>query len=304
MRRTYEPVDVMALLGLVALVVGAYLLLTAPAGGAAPPAGPTSGPTMVQDGGVMAAMYWVQPALGEAIVEKALLERGLSRSMGAAVADLNRAMLRRDRIEQQPLAYLEAVATQDAMMEANHAARVQTVMGRSIVIWTQRGVRIGLMPSTELAEAYTRRMIGKTQAQGMMLEDEFDATRQPNLGAAIVEAARDWETYVGETQQRLGRAIMQVVKVQDEYAQALAGNQEQLAALVSAVARTEARADVFARLMQLDPVPSPISFAEAEPISTPSRPSTMLVALWSGLAGFAVFLRLFLSVARVEGRVA
>lgn len=307
MKRAYEPVDVMALLGLVALLVGAYLLLTAPASGAVPPADPVSGLAMEQERGIMAAMYWVQPALGEAIVEKALLERDQSRSMNMAVADLNRALLRRDRhdrIERRPLAYLDAVATQDAMMEANHLARVQAVMGRSIVNWTQRGVRIGLMPSTEQSEAYTRRMIGKTQAQGMMLEDEFDATRQPNLGAAIVEAGRDWEAYAGDTQEHLGRAIVQVVKVQDEYAQALARNQEQLAALVSAVARTEARADLFARLMQLDPVATPTSFAEAEPISTPSRPSTMLVALWSGLAGFAVFLRLFLSVARVEGRAA
>lgn len=125
---------------------------------------------------------------------------------------------------------------------------------------------------------------------------------QPNLGAAIVEAARDWEAYTGETQQRLGRAIVQVVTVQEDYHQKLAGNQEQLAALVSAVARTEARADLFARLMQVDPVPSPISFAVAEPSSAPSRPSTMLVSLWSGLIGFVVFLSLFLSVARVEGR--
>ena len=305
MRRTYEPVDAMALLGLVALLVGAYLLLTAPAIGAGQESAEANGAPMMEPGiEIMAAMYWVQPALGEAIVEKALLERDQSRSMGAAVADLNRALLRRDRIEQQPLAYLEAVATQDAMMEANHAARVQTVMGRSIVNWTQRGVRIGLMPSTEQSEAYTRRMIGKTQAQGMMLEDEFDATGQPNLGAAIVEATRDWEAYAGDTQEHLGRAIVQVVKVQDEYAQALARNQEQLAALVSAVARTEARADLFARLMQLNQVHSPVFFAAAEPISTPSRPSTRLVALWSGLVGFAAFLSLFLSVARVEGRTA
>ena len=79
---------------------------------------------------------------------------------------------------------------------------------------------------------------------------------------------------------------------------------EQLAALVSAVARTEARADLFARLMQLNQVHSPVFFAAAEPISTPSRPSTRLVALWSGLVGFAAFLSLFLSVARVEGRTA
>ena len=189
-------------------------------------------------------------------------------------------------------------------MEANHAARVQAVMGRSIVNWTQRGVRIGLMPLTEQAYAYTRRMIGKTHAWGVTLEDEFDAARQANLGAAIVEAGRDWEAYAGDTQERSGRAIVQVVKVQDGYAQALARNQEQLAALVSAVARTEARADLFARLMQLDPVPSPVSFATVEPILPAGRPGTMLVALWAGLVGFAVFLSLFLSVARVEGRAA
>ena len=74
--------------------------------------------------------------------------------------------------------------------------------------------------------------------------------------------------------------------------------------VVSAVARTEARADLFARLMQLDPLPSPVSFAAAEPIPSPGRPSTMLVALWSGLVGFAVFLSLFLSVARVQGKAA
>jgi hypothetical protein len=305
MRRTYEPVDVMALLGLVALLVGAYLLFTTPAIGAVQESAESNGAPMMERGTeIMAAMYWVQPALGEAIVEKALLERGLSRSMATAVGELNRALQRRDRIERHPLAYLEAIAAQDAMIEANHVARVQAVMGRSIVDWTQWGVRAGLMPLTQQADAYTSRMIGKTYAWSMTLDDEFDAARQVNLGAAIVEAGRDWAAYAADTEERLGRAIVQVVKVQDEYAQALARNQEQLAALVSAVARTEARADLFARLMQLDPVPSPVSFAAAEPISLPSRPSTMLVALWSGLAGFAVFLSLFLSVARVEGRAA
>lgn len=301
MKHRFEPVDPMRLLGLVALVIGGYLLFTAPLGRAA---SATAGPVIEHDSRLMAALSWLQPALGEAIVERAVLERRSAKAMSAATSELNRALLRRAQMNVMPMASVEAVREQDAMRHMNHAARVQYVMGRVIVNWTLRGVKSGLMPMSEQGRAYTLRMIGQTEAWGMKMHDEFASSRQASLGTAIVQASQDRTAAAGYLQERLGRAILQVVMTQATARQALAKNQMQLAALMSAVVRTEARADLFARLMELDPVPAPAPVVAMQPVPAPDRAGASLLGLYAGLAGFLLIMTLLVTNQKPEQRAA
>lgn len=189
-------------------------------------------------------------------------------------------------------------------MQSNHAARVQYVMGRAIVNWTQRGVKSGLMPLSDKWNSYTQRMISKTDAWGIKMGDDFASARQTNLGTAIVRASQDWTAFVGRLQEQLGGAIVQVAKTQVAYREALAQNQKHLAALVSAAARTEARADLFARLMELDPVPPPAPTVAMQPIPAPDRPGASILGLYAGLAGFLLIVTLLLTSGKLERKAA
>lgn len=254
--------------------------------------------------GIMAAMYWVQPAIGEAIVEHAKLERGMTAAMRGAVGDLNRALSRQAEMTREPLAWVSAVRTWDAIAAANQDARVQYVMGRAIVNGTLRGIRAGLMPMDDRASAYTERMIGHARSWGMTMDEDSLAAREPNLGLAILESGQDWLAAAGHVQERLGRAIGKIAAIQDEYRQSFARNDEQMTALLAAVARTEARADVLAQLMYLDPAPAPTAFTPTEPISSPSRTGPTPMPVLFGFLAFALFFRLFLSVGRMGRELA
>ncbi len=292
MRQNYESVRGLVAVGAAVLLAGGSLVLSVDSARAEPGQAITD------------AMYWLQPAIGEAIIEQAKLERGMTAAMSGAVGEFNRALARQDDMRRHPLAWLTAVRKWDATVEANHAGRVQYVMGRSIVNSTQRGIRAGFMPLADHAVAYTRRIVGQANSWGSILDDEYLEVRQANLGAAIVEAGRDWAVAAGHTQERLGRAIGKIAAIQSEYHQALARNQEQMTALLAAVERTEARAEVFARLMSLDPAPAPALRAPTESTTSPSRPTTALLPFVFGLMAFVAFFRLFLSVGRMGRQVA
>ena len=201
------------------------------------------------------------------------------------------------------MAWLDSVREAGARSDVAHAARVQYVMGRAIVNGTQRGLRAGLVPLASNAEAYTGRIVSQAKRWGTRMGEEFLATRQVNLGTAIVEASQGWTATVGRVQERLGRAIGNMAAIQSNYNHALTRNREQMTALMAAVVRTEARADLFAQLMSLDPAPAPPVSASIGRTFSSLRPDPAPVAVWSVLLAFTAFFTLFLSVGRM-GRAA
>ncbi|GKS59284.1 hypothetical protein YTPLAS18_28110 [Nitrospira sp.] len=253
--------------------------------------------------GVMTAMYWIQPAIGEAIVEQARLERDLTGAMGGAVTDLNRTLAKQAEMARRPMAWLDVVREASARDDANHAARVQYVLGRAIVNGTQRGIHAGFVPLATKTHGYTRRLVAQAHGWGASMDEAYFAAREANLGAAIVEASRGWMASSGRVQERLGRVIGTIATTQSTYGHALTRNREQMTALMGAATRTEARADLFAHLMSLDPAPLPPVYASVGRTSMSFRPDPSTVALWSVLLGFTAFFSLFLSVGRM-GRTA
>jgi hypothetical protein len=114
-------------LGDCATVMGGYFLHVAASGTleAATPEPIAIGRTA----GIMDAMDWVQPVLGQAIVDDYLLGREASSRTIAAAAEFNRATMIGHRLRSLPLMPFEGIRASAAEAEADHAARVQFVLG-------------------------------------------------------------------------------------------------------------------------------------------------------------------------------
>jgi len=147
MRRTLEPVDLMVELGDCATVMGGYFLHVAASGTleAATPEPIAIGRTA----GIMDAMDWVQPVLGQAIVDDYLLGREASSRTIAAAAEFNRATMIGHRLRSLPLMPFEGIRASAAEAEADHAARVQFVLGEGTTMstwgaWGYWGIVAGL----------------------------------------------------------------------------------------------------------------------------------------------------------------
>jgi hypothetical protein len=184
-------------------------------------------------------LRWLQPILGQAIVDQDLLDRRHAAIAPAAVAQLtgmSGASLRRQK---SPFGYLDSIKTSAAWAEADHATRVQTVMGRAIVQFTGRGVRSGLLSSEGTIANFNPLMIDRTDALGQRMDAEFLANWQPNLGRSIVAASQESVKLSALTQERLGSAIVQLTTVQTVYDAAHAAIQEQLGGATVVATRTE-----------------------------------------------------------------
>ena len=226
-------------------------------------------------------MSALQPALGHAIVEQALLERRNNRAMAQSVAEWNRTTL----------AYLEFASGSGSMLRSvmRHAeavpidlmARVEGIKGRAIVNFTTRGIRHGLLSADQYGTMYNMKMIGVVGAHGQQLRDQFASTWQAILGHRIVEAAQqDW-LQARAIQERLGSALVQVVRAQMSSEEGQAMQQERLASLIFAAVRNEVITD--RPTQPTVAVPSMVSsediaVASTEPMSWPEIPMTYLIA--------------------------
>lgn len=284
MSRRYDPTDIIVAVGLCAIVFGGYLLFVA-ANGTLQAA--TSEPaTDVQPSGMVTGMMWLQPVLGQAILDEYLLEREASRAIAATAKELNRATMAQHWLQRFPLGpHLEQVIATAARTEAEHAARVQGVMGRSIVNFTRRGVRSGVLSADQYTNDFNERMIQIAQAMGHRLDEEFQATWQSHLGGAIVAARQQDIKTAEQVQESIGHAAVQVAATQNTYEEASAANQQQLAGGIVAAVRTDAVADQLARLAAAEPKHGGEPVAFTEPASWPEIPMGYLVAAVLGLAG-------------------
>jgi hypothetical protein len=250
MRRLLEPVDLMVAVGLCATIFCGYLMFMATSGTLA--AAPTGSAAKGQVMTMMDAMEWVQPALGEAIVRNTLLAREVDLRTTEAANRLNRATLTENRLKSFPSAHIEQLTTHADLLEVDHGARVQFVLGRRIVDWTSRGIRTGMVSAAQSGSPYNRKMIKLVKTERNRMNDQFQNTRESVLGNEIVTASRAREQYAGEIQGRIGQAIADITRIQHEYGTAIAGAQEQLASVTLAALHTEEINDRFNQLATAD----------------------------------------------------
>lgn len=240
MQRRYELIDVVVAIGLFATIAASGLFFMTANGMVSVS---LSGqevrehPTGKGDG-----MQWLEPVLGQAIVDQSLLERHNTKVMLAAVTELNGVTGEHMRWQNSPFGYLDSIKTSAARAETDHAARVQAVMGQSIVNFTRRGVRSDVLSSEGDILDFNTRMIDRTDALGQRMNAEFLANWQPNLGRAIVVASQDSAKVSALRQERLGAAIAQLTIVQTIYEAFRATIQEQLGGATLAAIQTESQA--------------------------------------------------------------
>ena len=284
----YNTTDIIVGVGMCAILFGGLLLFLA-ANGTYQAVLPQA--LALEQSSEITGMSALQPALGQAIVEQALSERRNNRTMAQSVSEWNRATMAHHELQSGSRGLLGVTLSQAAAVPADHLARVQGVMGQGIVNFTTRGVRHGLLSADQYGTMYNMKMIDAIQVQGQRLHDQFASTWQATLGRRIVEAAQhDW-LQAGAIQERLGWAVVQVVRAQMNSEEGQAMQQEQLASLIFASVRNEVMTD---RPMQPtvavpSAVPSEnIAVAFTESASWPEIPMTYLIA--AGLLLATVFL--------------
>lgn len=275
----YNTIDIIVGVGMCAILFGGLLLFLA-ANGTYQVIQPQTF-ALEQQAGIDNGMGLLQPALGQAIVDQALFERRTNQAVAQSVSEWNRATMAHHDLQSVSRGLLGVTLKQAAIVPADHLARVQGVMGRAIVNFTTRGVRHDLLSADQYGTMYNMKMIGAIQAQGQRLHDQFTSTWQAMLGHRIVEAAQhDW-LRAGAIQERLGSALVQVVRAQMSSEEGQAVQQEQLASLIFAAVRNEAITDRGTQPTVA--VPSVVSsediaVASTEPMSWPEIPMTYLIA--------------------------
>lgn len=215
----------MVAIGTCATVLAAsYMFMSASGivGAAVPQSGSTADHLNAID-----AMEWVQPALGQAIVDDLLVGREASSRIAAAAMKLNRDILAAQALQASPFGFLGDIKTQTAAMADDPAARVQFAMGRSIVNFTARGVRTGVLSPRQPSGPYNRLMIRITEAVGAKMDEEFQRNHQANVGGVIVAAVQNHDRFVAQVQERVAHAVVQVRTTRAHYEQALGDIQEQ-----------------------------------------------------------------------------
>lgn len=245
MQRKYEFMDLIVAIGLCATILGAGLIFLVANGTwqARTAVSESLGPSLDSREG----RFWVQPILGQAIVDHYRMERDYASVAVGSLAALRRLAIERNRWEAFPFGYLDSIAAGAVRAEATHDARVQAVMGRSIVNATRRGVRSGVWSSVDRANPYNSRMIGVTEALGRKMDTTFHASWQPDLGRAIVTAGQERTDALAHMQERTGRAIVTVGRADFLYESGRGLNQEQLGGALVSAAFAERQATVSER---------------------------------------------------------
>ncbi len=275
MSHRYHTIDIIVGVGMCAIVFGALLIFFA-ANGTYQAAIPQP-ISIEQPAGVELGMTLLQPALGQAIVDQALLERRANQLIAQSASEWNRATLAHQDFQSLPGGPLGAVMRQAATVPADHMARVQYVMGHAIVNFTARGIRSGVLSADQYLSDYNTNMIQVTEASGRRLDHEFASTWQATLGREIVDATQNYRWRADAIQERLGAALLHLVQAQTGLEEVRAAQQEQLASLVVAAIRTEALADGVTLSAAIESSPEATVVASTEPASWPEIPMGYLV---------------------------
>jgi hypothetical protein len=180
---------------------------------------------------------WLQPILGQAIVDRDLLDR--RHAIGLSIVRIRLAGVSAEyaRWQKAPFSYLDSIRSSAMWAEPDHAARVQVVMGHAIVQFTQRGVQSDMLSSEGDLLDFNARMIDQADVRRQQMDAGFLVDWQAGLGRAIVGATQTSMRSSASAQERLGSAIMQLATVQFTYAATHAVIQEHLAAATAAATR-------------------------------------------------------------------
>lgn len=275
MSNRYHNIDIAVGAGMCAILFGALLFFVA-ANGAYQPALPQpsySGQPL----GLQSGMTWLQPALGQAIVDQILSKRRTDRAIALAASNWNRVTLAYDEFTSRPDGPLGAVMRYAVATPADHAARVQAVMGQAIVNFTLRGVRNSLLSADLARSAFNFDMIRTIQTRGLLMHHQFTSNWQATLGQRIVDAAQENWRQVGAFQERLGTAVVHVAQAQMQSEQVRALGQETLGGFVFAAVRTEPPAVHPGSAPVVASIPTVTAVASTEPTAWPEIPFSYLI---------------------------
>ena len=277
----YSSIDIIVGFGMCAIVFGALFLFVATTGtflAAAPPA------MVDQFSGSANGMVWLQPALGQAIVERTQLQRQSDRMTARATLEWDQALLAHYSLQSLPGGPFGFIMDRAATMPDDHAARVQAVMGRSIVNGTSRGVHSGILSADYYLSDYNREMIGTAERLGGRMHDAFAATWQPLLGRWIVDAGRDYAVRSAGVQEQLGVAIVHVAQARTGLEEAWGANQYQLGTLLAAVDRTATMTEPADEIMVASTTPMAATMVPEPAMAWPGVPLGYLFAAMIGMA--------------------
>ncbi len=250
MGRKFDHVDVMAAIGLVATLFGGYLLVTAADGFWQAPA-PAFTSTVSAGGDSSTGMEYLQPVLGQAILQDMLLDRDAGAAVSASAMELNRAVSEYQRISATLLSPLVLAELAAFGHEADHRARMQFVMGKAVVNQTRRGIQNGILSADQYASDFNSNLVRIAEMTGQRMHDQFESTRQGVLGRSIVEATQEEDRIGTAIQERIGKAVVQVTQAQEFYGEAKAAEQAQLASATIAALRTDTLLERLALLEEL-----------------------------------------------------
>jgi len=272
----YNMVDIVVGVGMCAIIFGALLFFVAANGSYhATILQPIS---IEESAGDQLGMTFLQPTLGQAVVDQARLERRTDQVMAQSASEWNRATLAYDTFQSRSGSPFEIVTRQASMGPVDHMARVQGVLGRAVVNFTQRGIRSGVLSADQYRSGFNANMIRATEERGKRLDHEFASTWQAILGREIVNAIQHHTRQAGMIQERLGTALLHMVQAQRWSEGETAASQGQLGSLVVAATRTEALLDRFNLAAAIESSAEPTTVASTEPVAWPEIPLGYLIA--------------------------
>jgi hypothetical protein len=125
------------------------------------------------------SMRWIQPILGQAIVEDTMIKQQHGNHIGDLVTTPKRTTLVGHLTQED---YLRtAAATQIESLEADHTTRVQWILGRLLVTFTSQAVRTGMVTADKSGYEYNRQIIALAQEAEIKLDDAFKAQQQARI---------------------------------------------------------------------------------------------------------------------------
>ncbi len=293
----YNAVDIIVGVGVCAILGGALLLF-----GAANGLFTAGVPPAVDDAVPASGTAMLQPALGQAIVERALLQFSSDRMTADATAQWTQAMNARASLAAFPGGPFGWVRQQSVTIPAAHDARVQAVMGRAIVNFTRRGITSGLLTADQYLSDYNSRMIAAAEQLGHRLDSEFTGVWQGTLGRWIVEAAQRYAARERAIQEQLGMAIVRLVQARTVLEDAWAANQYQLGSLIATVDRSRSTVEPMVQLATADVHPA-APLKTTGPVAWSGIPFAYLILALLAL-GIVFFSGLKLSAMTREARMA
>lgn|SRR5512134_549486 len=130
MQRRYEFIDLIVAIGLFVTIVAGGLVFLAANGTLSLSSSRQS--EREQPVGTSNGMWWLQPVLGQAILDPDLLDRHFRKVTPAATIQLNEVTGEHVQWQNSPFGYLDSIKISAARAEAGHATRVRAVLGRAI----------------------------------------------------------------------------------------------------------------------------------------------------------------------------